>query len=181
MKTRRSPDKLQGLKRRLLGGSFSLRRDQVNEQAAQLASNNSKILLLVSFTNPVSFYLNWKLNALLCQERTPTLAPSLRQRSCNNWGVDYWVRAGFSACHCSISSSWVQGPGGVLLATRQGPLSFYTLSLFAECVINKAGGVRACGFRSYISRQVNKQRRTRLLRTSPGAARRAAPHRPSPG
>lgn len=44
--------------------------------------------------------------------------------------------------------------------------SFIHLILFAGCVINKAGGVRACGFNSYICRQVYTLHRTQLLCTS---------------
>jgi len=42
---------------------------------------------------------------------------------------------------------------------------FIHFILLAGCVINKAGGVRACVFRSHISRQVNKLRVTLLLCT----------------
>lgn len=45
--------------------------------------------------------------------------------------------------------------------------SFIRLIFFAGCVIDKAGGVRDCVFRSFTSRQVNK-----LRRCAPHAGRR---------
>lgn len=133
-KPRQSPDKLQGLKQQTAGRlHLSSETKLMSKQHSKPTSNNSEILL-VWLISPISFNLNWKLNALLCWEWIPTPAPSLRRRNCNDLGVDY-CRDGFSACRCSISfqsSTRVQGVGEILHATRQGLLLFYTLNLICR-------------------------------------------------
>lgn len=132
IKPRQSPDKLQGLKQQP-AGRLHLSAKKPSPGARHMANLGSgkKKILLVPLPNHIFFNLTWKLNALL---RVNKKGVPLSQRKSNDQASTRYSKQKMQK-YC-------------MLPVR-GFCSFMHLILFA-------GFVRACVFKPYISRQVDK-------------------------